>query len=157
LHLFLLLAVVLVYVAFYAVTYVFTKKLVVSCVCWFPALAVLFLIFWIVRGCGSCNGCFPWFHYTTLLIELVFQIALLAIHIYFVCIYTKLTFDAETASTFGYIAYGLLAVHVLLYLFLVLKLVPVLTTLTCGAQSDKEELEKEAKGESATAHQPVAP
>ena len=45
-----------------------------------------------------------------------------------------------------------------LWLFIVLRrLVPVVTTLTCGAQSDKEELAKEAKGESATEHQPVAP
>ena len=129
LHLFLLLAVVLIYVTYYAVTYVFTKKLVVSCVCWFPALAVLFLIFWIVRGCGSCNGCFPWFHYTTLLIELVLQTALLGIHIYFVTIYTKLTFDAETASTYGYIAFGLLVLHVVIYLFLVLKYVAFTFTL----------------------------
>lgn len=44
-----------------------------------------------------------------------------------------------------------------LHCFALLRLFPVLTTLACGGQADKEALDAETKGEKTTEHQPVAP
>lgn len=54
---------------------------------WFVAFgAVVFLGLWILRGLRSLDGCFPAFHYSTLLLELV--IHLVSYEISFI-LYTK--------------------------------------------------------------------
>lgn len=129
-HLILLLVIVTLYLAFYTTQYVFTKTLGgYSCVCWFPALGLLFIVFWITRGCGSCNCCFPWYHYTTLFLELVAQIASFGYNLYILIIYTLPTF-VEYDTTYNYILYGLLTLTVVTYLLLVHKCVFFASLLT---------------------------
>ena len=123
LHLLLLLALVLLYHAFWTATYVFTNRISLDA-WWYPALAVLFLIFWIERGCGSCNCCFPCLHYSTLLIELVVQIGSFVAHIYSLVIVTESTFNQSGANpTYDFVVYGLLALTIAVYFLIVYKCV----------------------------------
>ena len=123
LHLFLLLAVILLYVAYWTTIYVFTNSITLVA-WWYPLLAVLFLIAWIERGCASCNCCFPFYHYSTLLVELVLQVGSLAAHIYSLVIVTESTFNQTGANpTLDFIVYGLLALTIAVYFLIVYKCV----------------------------------
>lgn len=123
-HLILLLAVVLVYGAFFVVSYY----------CWdcthfldyglmrldewyFGAAAALFLIFWLLRGWTALECGFPWFHYTTLLLELVVQLATLLYAVYTQILFTTVTILSKNIN--GYIIYALGAVLIVIYFLLV--------------------------------------
>jgi hypothetical protein len=156
-HLVLLVSVLVIYLTYWSITYVWLQQWSLP-EPYFPALGVLFLLLWFLRGCGTFNCCFPWFHYTTLLIELVVQTLSFGLAVYVLAKDTEPTFtDPGANPRYMYFVYALSAITVLVYFLLAYKLLPVLTTLTCGGQASKEELDKEAKGEKEAEHQPVAP
>ena len=86
-HLLSLLAIVVLYVVYWTMSNGFILQLpefthdsmnnLVLNGYWYPSLATLLIITWIVRGCAPC---FPYYHYSTLLLELLLQIVSFAAH-----------------------------------------------------------------------------
>ena len=120
-HLILLITVLVIYLTYWAITYVWLQKWILP-EPYFPALGVVFLLLWFLRGCGTFNCCFPWFHYTTLLIELVVQTLSFGLAIYVVIIdFEPYVLDPGANPRYMYFVYALSVITVLVYFLLAYK------------------------------------
>ena len=122
-HLILLVTVLVIYLTYWSITYVWLQTWSLP-ETYFPALGVLFLLLWFLRGCGTFNCCFPWFHYTTLLIELVVQTLSFALATYVVVIdFESYVLFPGANVRYSYFVYTLSVITVLVYFLLAYKCV----------------------------------
>lgn len=126
LHLILLLSVIILYGLFYASAYYFWEcelgmdySLMRMDEWFFMAAEAVFLIIWWLRGLAAFASLFPYFHYTTLLAELVVQIAIFCFAAYTQVMFTTETFDSQNIN--GYLISALGVGVIVLTAFIVLK------------------------------------
>lgn len=127
-HLILLIAALAVYLTYYTFMYYwkcpkYTSDLPRIDEWYFPAVLLVFFFFWLLRGLAAFASLFPYFHYTTLLLELFVNIAALGYTVYTQVLYTGATFTE--VDEFALFVYGLGAVMIVLYVLLILMYGPL--------------------------------
>ena len=113
-HLILLLAVVVLYVANLTITYEFSNKFLLNA-WWYLTLSLVFIFVWVTRGRLFFNYCFPWYHYSTLLLELVLQIGTYPAHVYSLVILR----NQVNNNSYDYVVYALLVFTTAVYILII--------------------------------------
>lgn len=122
-HLILLLVILVLYAAYYSTNYIFLKGIYFD-EYWYPVFALIFIGLLLLRGSSCCNCCFPFFHYTSLLLELLVQLASLVLQCFSLALVTKSTFKQTGANpTYDSVVYGLSVIIIAVYFLLVYKYV----------------------------------
>lgn len=122
LHMILLFAVLGLYAVLYLTTYMFYNefRFGMYSLYWYPLLALMFLVFMLLRGLGVASRMAPWLSNITLVLELLVQIYTFLFELWVLYADTDLTFNQKgDKPMYDVICYGYTLIAIAVYFLLV--------------------------------------